>query len=77
MADQKTRVCAGGVQDTGNPVFDATVNVAMSMPVASQAWLREIHATLLELYEKEPKRANPAKRRTLTQFQDDAKASPR
>jgi hypothetical protein len=42
------------VQDTGNPVFDATVNIAMSMGSVDVIAIRGIHETLLELYEREP-----------------------
>ena len=54
MSDRISGGC--GVQDTGNPVFDATVNIAMNMALSpNDKHLDMIHAKLLELYEKEPK----------------------
>lgn len=44
----------GAVQNTGNPVFDGTVNVAMGAGTCKLSALKAIHETLLELYSKEP-----------------------
>lgn len=46
----------GGVQDTGNPVLDSTVNIlrTFNCGVAKDTFLRELHAVVLELAEKEP-----------------------
>lgn len=52
MADRQTR--SGGVQDTGNPVLDSTVNLASSMELRQFDHLRALHAIVLELAEAEP-----------------------
>ena len=56
MADTNitAKLRGGEVQNTGKPVFDATVNVAMAAGICDEKTLRQIHATLLELYSKEP-----------------------
>jgi hypothetical protein len=58
----RPRVAA--VQDTGNPVFDATVNLAMGAGICGVNSLKQIHQTMLELYEQEPKPA-PKKSRAF------------
>jgi len=49
---EKTQV-VHGVQNTGNPVLDSTVNVYMASGAAHGA-IKSIHALLLELAKQEP-----------------------
>jgi hypothetical protein len=76
MADTSinARLQGGSVQNTGNPVFDATVNIAMNMNhLPSNKTFQELHQCLLELYQQEPKRANPPERKSIAQMQQEAR----
>lgn len=54
MAD-KSFSRGGAVQDTGNPVFDATVNILMN---AHTHWtvdnITELHQAVVTIYQREP-----------------------
>lgn len=54
MADRPHDV--SGIQDTGNPVFDALSNIARSDPQYYATRLCELHAILWKLYHEEPSR---------------------
>lgn len=57
MADTNitAKLTGGGVQNSGNPVFDATVNLIMSAGfVPKPETIHGLHAALLEIYAKEP-----------------------
>lgn len=51
MPDQKL---SHGVQDTGNPVLDSTINLVMATGGVTLETLRNIHTMVLELAAKEP-----------------------
>ena len=54
-----------GVQDTGNPVFDATCNAVMHWPQGTALTLdaiKQLHGLLLELYRQEPPLFSPGER---------------
>lgn len=72
---QKNRLGVS-VQDTGNPVFDATVNVVVGTGLWNSAVLKEVHATLLELYEKEPeyRARKPTVSKTAEEWADKSRA---
>ncbi len=49
------KISSGAVQNTGNPVFDATVNILMNTHVYySVDAVALLHKALLEIYEQEP-----------------------
>jgi hypothetical protein len=72
MSDETKRIAA--VQNTGNPVFDATVNVVIGAGTCAEGNLRVVHATLLELYGLEPAKPKTVTK-TAQQWADEAKAS--
>jgi hypothetical protein len=66
----------GAIQDTGNPVLDSTINLLMNWPCNNNFQLEQIaqvHEKIAELYEREPKQADPTKRKTLREMERDAK----
>jgi hypothetical protein len=67
----------GAIQDTGNPVFDATCNIVMSWPFINPDRYEDLHNVLLDLYNKEPKRVAAGNRPTaksLSQMADEVGA---
>jgi hypothetical protein len=68
----------GAVQDTGNPVFDATCNLIMNWPTGvcfHSGGMDGLHTDLLALYNKEPRKAVAGARptsKTLSQMHHDA-----
>jgi len=77
MADAK-RQRHGAIQDTGNPVLDSTINLLMNWPCDLGLHIEDlpkIHEAVADLYEKEPKRANPPERKSIAQMQRDAQAA--
>lgn len=75
MADTNisAKIEGGVVQNTGNPVFDATVNMVINLHyVPNSEVINGIHGCLLEIYAKEPKRANPPTVKSIVQMQREA-----
>lgn len=69
-----------GIQDTGNPVFDATCNLVMNWPSTINfhtGGIHGLHKDLIALYEKEPKRVNPPERKSVAQMQREAQEAER
>jgi hypothetical protein len=68
------KIEGGAVQNTGNPVFDATVNLLMNRNYSLAAdSINGIHKALLDIYEQEPLRNKPKpKSRSLQQMKQDA-----
>lgn len=53
----KVQTKPGSVQDTGNPVFDATVNILMNSNslMVQPKWVRPLYQALAEIYDTEQK----------------------
>jgi hypothetical protein len=71
---------SGAIQDTGNPVFDATCNLVMNWPTTIRfhsGGMDGLHKDLLDLYSKEPRKFAPGARptaKTLAQMHQDSQS---
>ena len=73
MAESK-RQRHGAIQDTGNPVFDSTINLLMNWPcdmAIDLEMIATIHSKIAEIYAKEPKPEGVRRRpQTLSQMRE-------